>query len=370
MVRTAPIATRPVTTRTFEVRFSVQETPKGIPPIGIFALDASSLGGHKCVRVGFSRKEAGAESGLVLDEFVFMPGARNAGPALCRSTPMHALTFLRISPLLLPMLFLAAPAAGGVLDGLFAPKPQLWARWSAHDARSGKRVDHGAWDRFLSAYVSTGRDGVALVAYGRVSGKEKKALDDYVAELADLPISGYSRSEQLAYWVNLYNALTVKTVLDHYPVKSIRDIDLSSGPFSGGPWKRKLVQIEGQGVSLDDIEHRILRPIWKDPRIHYVLNCASIGCPNLQALAFSVQDSQRLLDKAARAYVNSRRGVQVVGARLILSSIYAWFEPDFAVDGGVLAHLKRYAAPALKGRLDGFDAVDDYIYDWRLNEAR
>lgn len=268
------------------------------------------------------------------------------------------------------MLFLAASAAAGGLDGLFAPKPQLWARWSAHDTGSSKRVDHGAWDRFLSVYVSTGRDGVAFVAYGRVSGKDKTALDAYVAELADLPISSYARTEQFAYWVNLYNALTVKIVLDHYPVKSIRDIDLSSDLFSGGPWKRKLVQVEGQGVSLDDIEHRILRPIWKDPRIHYVLNCASIGCPNLQALAFSAQGSQRLLDMAARDYVNNRRGVQVVGARLILSSIYAWFEEDFAVDGGVLAHLKRYAAPALKGKLDGFDAVDDYTYDWRLNETR
>jgi hypothetical protein len=164
--------------------------------------------------------------------------------------------------------------------------------------------------------------------------------------------------------------LTVKTVLDHYPVESIRDIDISPGLFVDGPWKRKLVQVEGRQVSLDDIEHRILRPIWNDPRIHYAVNCASIGCPNLQARAFTAKGSQRLLDKAARDYVNHRRGVRVAGDRLVLSSFYSWFEPDFAVDGGVMGHLKRYAGSALAARLDGFDEADDYAYDWRLNDAR
>lgn len=282
---------------------------------------------------------------------------------------MYTYRLPRRAPLVL-LLLLAAPAFGGALDKLFAPKPQLWSRWSAQDAGSSKPVNHSAWDRFLSAYVSRGSDGVALVAYGRVSGKDKQALVAYLADLSSVSISGYSRKEQLAYWINLYNALTVKTVLDHYPVKSIRDIDLSPGPFSSGPWKRKLVKVEGQGISLDDIEHRILRPIWKDPRIHYALNCASIGCPNLQDRAFSAKGAQRLLDKAARDYVNNRRGAQVAGDQLILSSIYAWFESDFAVDGGAIAHLKRYAAPALEAKLEGFDEADDYVYDWRLNDAR
>ena len=104
-----------------------------------------------------------------------------------------------------------------------------------------------------------------------------------------------SRDEQLAYWINLYNALTVKVILDHYPVKSILDIDISPGWFSIGPWGKKLVAVEGVEISLDDIEHRILRPIWRDPRIHYALNCAAVGCPNLLREAFTGATAEVLL---------------------------------------------------------------------------
>jgi len=283
---------------------------------------------------------------------------------------MGAFPRRRKAPLLLLLLLAVTQARGGALDGLSAPKPRLWSYWNAHDAASTTRIDHGAWARFLVANVKSGSGGVSLIAYGRVSQKDRKALSDYVANLASLPIARYARREQLAYWINLYNALTVETVLKHYPVKSIRDIDLSPGPFADGPWKRDLVTIDGQAVSLDDIEHRILRPIWKDPRIHYAVNCASIGCPNLQGRAFTAQNTQRLLDKAARDYVNDRRGARIVGGRLILSRIYDWFEPDFTVDGGVLAHLRRYALPTLGSKLEKFDSADGYDYDWRLNDLR
>lgn len=280
--------------------------------------------------------------------------------------------FLRVlgAGLVALQLSLPYPALGGALDKLFAPKAELWSVWTAHDNASAKRVDHGAWDRFLSRTVKKGRDGVSRVAYGRVSAKDRRDLAGYVEALSAVPVSRLSRGEQFAYWVNLYNGLTVKTVLDHYPVKSIRDIDLSSGLFGSGPWKAKQVVVEGRKVSLDDIEHRILRPIWKDPRIHYAVNCASIGCPNLQRQAFTAHNTQSLLDKAAREYVNHSRGVRVSGGRLVLSSIYSWFESDFHADGALMAHLKRYASPSLAAKLEGFDVADDYAYDWRLNDAR
>ena len=139
--------------------------------------------------------------------------------------------------------------------------------------------------RFLAQHLRTGEDGIARIGYGAVSDEDRKSLDAYIAALAGHPGSrrALNRAEQQAYWINLYNALTVQVILDHYPVESIRDIDISPGLFADGPWGKKLVTIEGEAVSLDDIEHRILRPIWKDPRIHYAVNCASIGCPNLQA---------------------------------------------------------------------------------------
>lgn len=123
-------------------------------------------------------------------------------------------------------------------------------------------------------------------------------------------------------------------------------------------------------MRLDDIEHRILRPIWMDPRIHYAVNCASIGCPNLQAQAFTAKNAQGLLTKAAREYVNHPRGVRIGDDLLILSSIYVWFEPDFSANGGLIGHLRRYADPTLAGKLDGRDGPDDHEYDWRLNDTR
>ena len=187
--------------------------------------------------------------------------------------------------------------------------------------------------------------------------------------MAALAVGGYSRPEQFAYWVNLYNALTVRVVLDHYPVASIRDLYISPGLFAKGPWGRQLVEVEGEGLTLNDIEHRILRPIWGDPRIHYAVNCASIGCPNLLAEAFTAGTSDRLLDSAARAYVNHPRGVSLQGDGITVSSIYNWFASDFDADGGVLPHLLRHASAELAEQLQRRPRIVDYVYDWSLNDA-
>jgi len=155
-------------------------------------------------------------------------------------------------------------------------------------------------------------------------------------------VSKLNRPEQQAYWINLYNALTVQVVLDHYPVETIRDIDISPGLFSDGPWGKKLVTIEAEPVSLDDIEHRILRPIWRDPRIHYAVNCASVGCPDLLARAYRTDDMDQTLTANAVAYINSARGVALKGGEVSVSSIYDWFEADFGGnEAGVLKHLRQ-----------------------------
>lgn len=168
------------------------------------------------------------------------------------------------------------------------PTSDLWPMWMASDPGSSVVVDHGSWDRFLSTYVITDDPGgMNLVDYGAVSPAGKSTLDRYVSALEATLVTRLNRPEQLAYWINLYNALTVGVILDHYPVNSIRDINLSRGLFSRGPWQAKVLEIEGEQVSLDDIEHRILRPIWQDPRVHYAVNCASLGCPNLQPIAFT-----------------------------------------------------------------------------------
>jgi hypothetical protein len=182
-------------------------------------------------------------------------------------------------------------------------------------------------------------------------------------------VTRLNRNEQKVYWVNLYNALTVQLVLDHYPVKSIRDINISPGIFSKGPWQKKLLTIQAEALSLDDIEHRILRPIWKDNRIHYAVNCASLGCPNLLPEAFSAEKMEAQLDKGARDFINHSRGVAVDGKNLKLSKIYDWFSEDFSgSSGGVIQHLLGFAAPDLARTLASFRGKISFDYDWRLNE--
>jgi hypothetical protein len=252
-----------------------------------------------------------------------------------------------------------------------APKAELWERWTVHDPASVRTVDHSAWADFLSAHVVRGADGIARVTYARVGEDGRMRLRGYLDRLQATEIDGLARPEQLAFWINLYNALTVDTVLAHYPVASIRDIRISPGLFAAGPWGRKLVRVAGEALSLDDIEHRIVRPVWRDARVHYALNCAALGCPDLAAVPFEGARIDAQLDAAGHAFVNHPRGVRFdASGRLRVSSIYDWFRSDFGEgDAGLLAHLKRHAAPALRARLDRVDRLHGHDYDWALNGA-
>ncbi len=256
------------------------------------------------------------------------------------------------------------------LERLFAPKAELWPRWQAHDPGSAETVDHAVWQRILGTYLAPGADRVNRLRYASVGPTDGQALDGYIARLAATPVSALHRPEQLAYWINLYNALTVQVVLGHYPVASIRDIAISPGLLAIGPWDKALIEVEGAALTLNDIEHRILRPIWGDPRIHYAVNCAAIGCPDLQASAFTGAGAEARLEAAARAYVNHPRGARVENGELTVSSIYAWFREDFGgTEAGVIAHLKRYAGPELAKALETVTDIEDYEYDWALNDA-
>ncbi|MDJ0684982.1 MAG: DUF547 domain-containing protein [Alphaproteobacteria bacterium] len=265
------------------------------------------------------------------------------------------------------VLVLALPAFNTVA-GALAPEPDLWDVWEAHDPGSTARIDHSAWTAYLGEIVTPDAQGVNRVDYGGAAMAKRADLDAYIATLAAIPISLYNRAEQEAYWINLYNALTIQVVLDHYPVQSIQDIDISPGLFSSGPWGKELVEIEGRGVSLNDVEHRILRPIWRDPRVHYVVNCASIGCPNLLPVAATADQMDALKNAAARDYINDPRGVSIVDGEVVLSKIYEWFTEDFGnSSAGVVAHLQLYAEPALAADLQAIK-VYDFAYDWGLND--
>ena len=253
-------------------------------------------------------------------------------------------------------------------DG-FAPDAELWPEWQAHDPASEADIEYDSWERILSRYVQTDDAGVARFAYGAVTPEDRQALDNTIDVWSTLPISEYSRAEQLPYWINLYNALTVQLIIEHYPVASIQDIDISPGLFSSGPWDAERITVEGRALTLNDIEHRILRPIWADARLHYALNCASVGCPNLRAVPWRAADMDAALDQAAAAYVNHWRGFHIDDAgHPIVSKIYAWFVEDFGGDQiSVLAHLRQYAAGETAATLGGVESLHGSAYDWSIN---
>jgi len=265
----------------------------------------------------------------------------------------------------------ALAIALGVLQFSFAhaaPKAELWARWQKHDAASAQKFDHGAWDRLLKQHVVVHPSGINRVRYQDIRAEDQKALKAYLQTLQALPISSYNRKEQLAYWINLYNALTVDLILSRFPLASIRDINISPGLLARGPWGAKLLTVEGEKLSLDDIEHRILRPIWKDNRIHYAVNCASLGCPNLQPAAYTGENTEVLLEKGAKEFVNHARGVSLSGGKLKVSSIYVWFQEDFGGDAeGLMEHWRQFANPPLAAALEKYNGGLSHDYDWRLN---
>ncbi len=250
-----------------------------------------------------------------------------------------------------------------------ASKAELWARWQKHDAANRKTIDHYAWDSFLKQYVVAPHpSGINRVRYQAVTPEDLKSLKNYLQEMQNVAISNYNRAEQKAYWINVYNAATVDLIVARFPLKSIRDINISPGLLARGPWGAKLFSIEGERLSLDDIEHRILRPIWKDNRVHYALNCASLGCPNLQPAAFTADNSETLLDRGAIDFINHPRGVTIQKGRLQVSSIYVWFQEDFGGDAEeLMEHWQKYANPTLADALEKYSGGLAHDYDWRLN---
>ncbi len=254
------------------------------------------------------------------------------------------------------------------LERAFLPRVELLSEDFLVVADQERRsVDHGPWDRFLAAYVESDQAGINRLDYGSVSQADDQALNGYLADLQAIDPGELTRDQQLAYWINLYNATTVDLILENYPVESIRDI---GGFLEIGPWDRKVLEVTGHRLSLNDIEHRIIRPIYDEPRIHYAVNCAAAGCPNLMDRAWRAESLEADLATAERAYVNDPRGIRVEDdGSLVLSKIYGWFREDFGRnEAELLASLVDAAEPELKAKLEGRTGVDRYEYDWSLND--
>lgn len=242
-----------------------------------------------------------------------------------------------------------------------APKAELWSYWDSSNEESSQSISHSRWQNFLDNYVVEEGQNM-LVRYNKVTPSDKKQLQSYLSDMTKLDPRTYNKAEQYAYWVNLYNALTVEIILADYPIQSITKL---GGLFSFGPWGEEVAVVAGKKLSLNDIEHRILRPIWQDARTHYAVNCASLGCPNLQPIAFDANNQEMLLEQAAGSFINSDKGIHLSGNTVVLSSIYEWFSADFGDDKALIKHLKRYR-PTLELSLEKVK----YDYNWDLNEAK
>jgi len=227
---------------------------------------------------------------------------------------------------------------------------------------------HSPWDDILAKYLSEHPDGVNRFDYAalRDAPSDRAVLEDYIDALEAAAPSDMSEDEAFAYWANLYNAVTVRLIVVEAPETSIREIRPRF--WSIGPWGVERVTVEGEDLSLDNIEHDIMRPTFKAAMVHYAVNCASIGCPNLKPTAWRAEGLDAELEAAARAYVNHPRGVTVTEDGLVVSRIYRWFREDFGdSEEGVIEHLLRFADPQLAAQIEANPDIADHKYDWALN---
>ncbi len=252
-----------------------------------------------------------------------------------------------------------------VLGGCIRPAKALDGNWGQFAGAAGGTVGHSMWDAFLARYVTTGADNITRVAYAAAARSNAGQLRVYLTALQAVDPTTLRSGEPMAFWINLYNAATVDLIVQNPDIASIRDL----GPLTTGPWRDKIVTINGVRLSLDDIEHGILRPLWKDVRIHYAVNCASIGCPNLATKAFTAERLEVMLEQAAVDFINHPRGFSSVDGKLNASSIYDWYGSDWGSVANILAHARRYARGATVALLSGATDIDGYHYDWALNKV-
>lgn len=247
-------------------------------------------------------------------------------------------------------------------------KKILWSQWVIFSPLSNKHISHQAFQQFLNKYRVKVKSGLVYIDYKNITQTDITALNDYIDKLTQINLKEYNRNEQLAYWINLYNALIIRIIFDHYPVDNIKEINISPTLFSTGPFDTNLIKIGHHHLSLRDIINRILRPIWNDPRILYALYDGSIGGPTLFHKVFDARTLETSLNQVSFAYINSLRAVQIFDKQLVVSRIYDWYEEDF---GGskqaVIEHIKQFALPPLDKNLANIKTISGYIYNWHLN---
>jgi len=232
-------------------------------------------------------------------------------------------------------------------------------------AESVSVFSHAAYDAVLSGYVNE----FGMVDYKRLL-ENRTALDDYVEQLAGSspesePGLFPSKEHEMAYWINAYNALMMRAVLDHYPIDSVTEIKVAHGVFS-----RINYPVGGKRMTLDDIEKGVLLKDFDDPRVHWALTCASLSCPRIDQKAFVADNLSERLDEEARKFLQSSRAVVIDASegKVRVSKYFDWYGKDFG--GDAIAYIKPFLAEAQTAELAKIAApsVGFMDYDWRLND--
>ncbi|MEN7342418.1 MAG: DUF547 domain-containing protein [Pseudomonadota bacterium] len=234
--------------------------------------------------------------------------------------------------------------------------------WPADD-NSIVTIDHNLWQQTLNDYLLPAYNDVNRVDYAGLKHDGMTTLNKYLAEMSSVDLASVRRDEQMAFWINVYNAMTFKVIAEAWPVESILTLDNGKGP-----WDRPVFENNQRVLSLNDIEHRLLRGLWNEPRIHFAVNCASIGCPDVQPIAFTGQNLESLLTLAAQNFLRHPRAVRREGTTLHLSSLFDWYADDFGNNKtAVRDSLANMGDTATATRLTMPADEIAYAYDWGIN---
>lgn len=232
---------------------------------------------------------------------------------------------------------------------------------------------HPGWDALLKEHVVLLDGGKASQLRYAGMAQARPALKNYLESLSrvsEADFNAWTKPEQIAFLINAYNAYTVEKILARYPdIKSIWDF----GKFFGNPFKDQFFSLLGRRMNLDEVEHGILRKKYGEPRVHYALNCASIGCPMLREEAFVAEKLERQLEEQARRFLSDRSRNRVQGGRLEVSKIFDWFKEDFEPRGPYFArYAKLLSDDPSQQKLVAAGALPlSFLdYDWSLNDSR
>jgi hypothetical protein len=235
---------------------------------------------------------------------------------------------------------------------------------STHQETYADTFDHSKFDRILKQYV----DNEGRVDYNRIAKDPR--FSEYMESLKSAQADELSHNGRLAFWINAYNAVTIDKVIKWRPKKSVRETLVPGVWTSTKFFTTQDHTVAGRPLSQDDIEHEMLRKKLKDPRIHFVIVCASSSCPPLARFAFTEEKVQTRLEEETRKYINSSRGTRIDRAKntLYLSKIFDWFAEDFkSKSGSVLEFIKPYLAPEARAFLEQGPKISYIHYDWALN---